>query len=173
MSIWNLPLLSTTILFISDWPSRLTDKSLLYIYLDLWKPGRPRNPYWPWFSFVLRCVFPHLFFFVFLIFWGEGDYGAESEIVLTFDQAEDLVKSLLFVITILVLLQNKRTTFEKIKFFAFFFGVSLRRNVLNPVRIPTLCETLLKKTYHQWYKDIKRKKIRDVKLVRRRNQPQF
>ena len=58
---------------------------------------------------------------MFLIFWAEGDYGAESEIVLTFDQAEDLVKSLLFVITIIVLLQNKHTTFETITFFCNFF----------------------------------------------------
>ena len=58
---------------------------------------------------------------MFLIFGGEGDYGAESEIGLTFDQAEDLVNSLLFVITIIVLLQNKHTTFETIKFFCIFF----------------------------------------------------
>ena len=61
----------------------------------------------------------------FLIFWGEGDYGTESEIVLSFDQAEDLVKSLLFVITIIVLLQNKHTTFETIKFFCNFFWSKL------------------------------------------------
>lgn len=69
--------------------------------------------------------FPICFSSCFLFFGGEGDYGAESEIVLTFDQAEDLVKSLLFVITIIVLLQNKHTTFETIKFFCNFFWSKL------------------------------------------------
>lgn len=46
-----------------------------------------------------------------------------------------ILTSSIFVITIIVLLQNKHTTVVTINFFA----LSLQRNVLNPVQIPTLC----------------------------------